>query len=148
MKILVIDDSEDQLETAKQMLSDKQLLTASTFAEARAMLTSETNFDVVLTDLMMPGEEKGQSLPDFIGSPCPYGFAIALLALKVGVPKVAIVSNGNDDGNHHLHPILWACDSLEGVILPGRLMAFVGRNCPTKHFMIKDWATVLQKLLE
>jgi len=117
------------------------------------------DFDVVLTDLMMPAERDGlgrTGLP-FVGDPMPYGFTVALLALKSGVPQVAIVSNGNaDDGNHHNHPILNSCDRIEGTIVENRLTVFAGYNCPNmneekmpsedKPHRIKDWATVLEKI--
>jgi hypothetical protein len=61
----------------------------------------------------------------------PYGFNVALLALGCDVKKIAVVSNGQaKDGNHHNHPILSACDSLDGFSFQDRLMFFVGYECP------------------
>ena len=58
MKILVVDDSDFQLDATKQMLAGHELITASTFEEVRAILNETAYFEVVLTDLMMPGEKK------------------------------------------------------------------------------------------
>lgn len=125
--------------------------------EAREKATIHPDFEMVLTDLMMPAEKSGQDSTGLrlLNTAVPYGFAIALLALKSGAKKVAIVSNGQaDDGNHHNHPILWACDSIGGAILEGRPYGFVGYSCPhmsektlpgvENPYYIKDWATVLK----
>ncbi len=127
--------------------------------ELRKQAYDHCDLDVVLTDLMMPAERGGLSDKGFpfVGKPVPYGFAVALHALKAGVERVAIVSNGQaDDGNHHNHPILYACDQIEGVIVENRLSAFVGYRCPhmseeklpntTSPSRIKDWAEVLNRI--
>ena len=131
------------------------------YAEPSEATYDYPEFDAVMTDLMMPGEKGGlsQKAEIYTGEPTPYGFAIALLALKAGIPHIAIVSNGQaDDGNHHNHPILMACDALEGTIIEGQLTASVGYNCPhmneeklpdvDKPYHIKDWATVLKRIIE
>jgi len=156
MKILVIDDTQAQLDHAKNVLADYEVTIAGSWREGKEALEMG-GWDLVLTDLSMPAEGDGQG-PDgrkYVGQPTPYGFPLALLALKLGIPKVAIVSNGQgDDGNHHDHPIFWASDNLHGEIVPERLWAFTGYECPhmdeksmpgvEKSYLIKDWATVVK----
>jgi CheY-like chemotaxis protein len=168
MKILVVDDTPEQLVVAKKLLAGHEVVTASGWSEARKLLSSYTHsfdnpqgFEVVLTDLMMSGEGVclAPSAMKHVGQYTPYGFVIALLALRRGVQKVAIVSNGQgEDGNHHNHPILWACDSLHGFEFQGRLMFFAGSKCPymdkgetevdgiESPYHLKNWRTVLETL--
>ena len=110
------------------------------------------NFDVVLTDLLMPGEKNGLGPQgsQFINEPTPYGFGIALLAIKNKVSKVAIVSMGD----HHSHPILWFCDAISGTVFPGfkifTHIAMSKEEFPDieNPWEIKDWARALKNLLE
>lgn len=136
MKILVIDDCPFQREAAQKLLTDHEVTVSSGWHNTIHLLhdgekENPEGFDVVLTDLLMPGEphEINRECDD-IGKPVPYGFNIAFLALRCGVPNVAIVSNGQDmESNHHQHPILRACDTLFGKIIPG-LWFFSGCHCP------------------
>lgn len=64
--------------------------------------TTYSNFDVVLTDLLVPASRQAQG-PEgerFVGQEMPIGTTIALLALYAGVKNVAVVT----DKNHHDHP--------------------------------------------
>lgn len=166
VRILVVDDTPAQLDLAKLLLRDHEVTFVSSWAEAKRLLMSDKGeysnphtFDVVLTDLMMPGEVVGLAKSDQVGKPVPYGFNVAMLALRCGVKKVAVVSNGQgDDGNHHQHPILWACDVLNGFNFEGRLMFFTGYSCPhmdesrtevggvKSPYYLKDWNAVLARL--
>ena len=170
MKILIVDDSMEQLEIAKRLLSEHEIVTANGWNEARKLLIDENedpgysnpnNFDVVLTDMMMPGEGDGLGNTENVGKLVPYGFNVSMLALRCGVQKVAVVSNGNgqgNDGNHHQHPILWACDDLNEFCFESRLMFFTGYDCPYMEegdsavvgikspYHLKNWFEVLQKL--
>ena len=162
MRILVIDDRADQLENAvRQLGNDHEVVTANGWSSGyKALKSGAPKWDLVLTDLSMPAEKEGMSPEGLrhVGKSTPYGFPLALLALKWGVPKAAIVSNGQaDDGNHHEHPIYWACDDLHGEIIPGRLWAFTGYKCPYMEdeglpgvkdaSWVKDWATVMKTVL-
>jgi len=95
-----------------------------------------------------------------VGKLVPYGMNVAMLALRCGVPKVAVVSNGQgDDGNHHNDPILWACDDLNGFNFENRLRFFTGYDCPYMRpldeevkgiespYYLKNWRKVLEALL-
>lgn len=167
MRILILDDTQANLDAAAEQLKGHELVLVSSFSRARKRLSPSWDnekkkmvpgerFDIVLTDLFLPGEKEGQGDKGyaFIGEPVPTGLALALLALKVGVGKVAVVSNGN----HHHHPLTWALDALQernkksrgevNVVLPGRLWSFTGYECPTteENRDVKDWAVVFSEI--
>lgn len=73
---------------------------------AEDMTTTYPDFDVVLTDLMVPASAQACSGSELVGTEMPIGTTIALLALVVGVKKVAVVT----DMNHHKHPASAAFD--------------------------------------
>ena len=75
------------------------------------LTTSRQNFDVVLTDLLVPAsrQAQGDEGKPFVGQEMPLGTTIALLALCNGVRKVAVVT----DKNHHAHPASAAFDCFE-----------------------------------
>ncbi len=104
MKILVFDDNADQCKVAQIQLKGHDLTIVSTYDEAQDLLedNAKYNFDVVLTDLLVPASERnlGPKGYHYAGQEMPLGTTIALLALKVGVKRVAIVT----DANHHNHP--------------------------------------------
>ena len=80
----------------------------SFYNEARKMATTRPDFDVVLTDLLVPASSKqlGPKGEKHVGQEMPLGTVIALRALAVGVKKVAVVT----DMNHHDHPASAAFD--------------------------------------
>jgi hypothetical protein len=80
--------------------------------EARKSATTYPDFDVVLTDLLVPASRQAQGGEGtkFVGQEMPLGSIIALLALVNGVKKVAVVT----DMNHHSHPASAAFDCFGG----------------------------------
>lgn len=82
------------------------------YDKAEEMATSHPDFDVVLTDLLVPasGQAQGGEGLKFVGQEMPLGTTIALYALCAGVKKVAVVT----DMNHHHHPASAAFDRLDG----------------------------------
>jgi hypothetical protein len=182
-KILVLDDTKANLDAAREQLASHELTLVMKFSDARALIRDRydfetktkvpgTAYDIVLTDLFLPGEREGQGDEGFalVGEPIPTGLVLALLAIQKGVGKVAVVSNGN----HHAHPMTWALDALQddfcaekysaeaNTVLPGRLYSFTGYECPTvgnrsEHqkksyeeraplYDIKDWARVVAEI--
>ncbi len=132
-KILVVDDNIENLKAAiNQLEPEHEVTTCGTASEAKELIVSE-KYDVVMTDVMMPGERDGQGHKgqEHIGKLIPIGLVIALLALKHDVPNIYIVS----DSNHHDHPIAWAMDSLNG---GNRVKCLCGYECPMKD-KTKDW---------
>ncbi len=76
--------------------------------EARELATTYPDFDIVLTDLLVPAsrQAQGDAGRKFVGQEMPLGTTIALLAICAGVKKVAVVT----DMNHHHHPASAAFD--------------------------------------
>ena len=71
--------------------------------EAREAATVYPDFDVVLTDLLVPASEQsqgGDSMGRYVGEEMPVGVFIALLAAKHGAKYVAVFT----DSSHHSHP--------------------------------------------
>ena len=76
--------------------------------EAEKEFTNHPEFDVVLTDLLVPASAKqqGRKGEQFVGQEMPIGTIIALRALAAGVKLVAVVT----DASHHDHPASAAFD--------------------------------------
>jgi len=76
---------------------------------ASKLATTYPVFDVVMTDLFVPASERAQGGAGLqhVGQQMPLGTTIALLALAVGIKKVAVVT----DMNHHHHPASAAFDN-------------------------------------
>ncbi len=80
--------------------------------QATKDFTIVPNFDVVLTDLMVPPSGQAQANKvKYAKEEMPLGTIIALLAIKVGVKRVAVVT----DTDHHQHPASAAFDCFRGV---------------------------------
>jgi response regulator RpfG family c-di-GMP phosphodiesterase len=112
VKILVVDDKAINLNSAKEQFQNKNVETTycPLFSVAVDLL-KRNQYDVVLTDLMLPGESNGisQTNPE-IGVEVPYGLVLAIFAKKIGISHVAILT----DISHHSGPIAWAMDILLG----------------------------------
>lgn len=155
-KILVIDDSKEQRTYAIKSLSAEHDITVADgpISGENLILMEQNHLDIVLTDLSMPGDGAGISEEGkkYIGEPTPYGYPLALFAIMLGVPKVAIVSI--DNGHHH--PILLASGRLlyskDRQIIQGKLWSFIGHACPwTKspdhNIIVKDWVKIIETIL-
>jgi hypothetical protein len=112
IQILVVDDNQGNLTKAETQFKGKnvKLICCNLFSVAAKMLASK-KFDILLTDLMIPGEAEGVSSnnPE-IGKEVPYGLVLSIIAKNVGVPHVAILT----DISHHAGPIAWAMDNVLG----------------------------------
>lgn len=80
--------------------------------EASKLAMVHPDFDIVLTDLLVPASRQAQGGEGmkFVGQEMPLGTTIALYALCAGVKKVAVVT----DMNHHHHPASAAFDYIDG----------------------------------
>lgn len=75
--------------------------------KSQEMATNHPDFDVVLTDLLVPASRQAQGAGmHLVGTEMSLGTTIALLALIVGVKNVAVVT----DMDHHSHPASAAFD--------------------------------------
>lgn len=132
MKILVIDDIQENLETALIQLGNiHEVTTVSSYDEAERYIAGNLphvsangrwghigyeeegrydlkkhHFDVILTDLFLPASQRAAVSNPSLGEE-PLGLIIAMAALRMDIP-VAIVSRGG----HHHNPFLWAMDLL------------------------------------
>ncbi|MEI6835759.1 MAG: response regulator [Candidatus Falkowbacteria bacterium] len=133
-RILVIDDKIANLEAAEKQFAEKnvELIVMGTYAGAVYFINNE-HFDIVLSDLMLPGDDEGISCnnPE-IGQDVPYGLLLAILAKNRGVEKVAILT----DISHHAGPIAWSMDKLMGI------------NPFVSCFSHKNWLEVASKFVE
>lgn len=153
MKILVIDDQERNLQSARELLPEYgELTTAQTIPTAWNILCSE-QFDVVLTDMLMPPVAEDhirrvftKSLP---GYEVPAGLVFAISAANMG-SRVVICT----DSDHHKDYLCALLDlvprtrsnkdnSVRTTCVEAR-NAFVGRSgYPDEGPLVKDWLQVM-----
>ncbi len=154
MKILIIDDNQENLEAAKKQLADHEVTTLSSFDElaSRFGYINSLNvkkledyflsFEVILTDLFLPASLKGVKQGSY--EDVPYGIIITMVALRLGIPVAIVTSAG-----HHDNPFTWALN-LIGCDNEGYRSYLIGNN-PfrlEKSGEAKEWDTALKYLLE
>lgn len=126
LKILVVEDNEFHREAARQQLVGHNVTIVNDYAHGYELLHGGWNleknrslpdglsmeertemsnvypeWDVVLVDLMLPASMCGVNGNDeLVGVQMPIGTTLALLALRNGTKKVAVIT----DMNHHSHP--------------------------------------------
>ncbi len=133
IKILVVDDKVLNLNNAKEQFKNKNVeLTCCPLFSVAADLLKRNNYDILLTDLMLPGESNGISdtNPE-IGVEVPYGLVLSILAKKIGVSHVAILT----DVSHHSGPIANAMDTL------------LGESEFISCFSNKEWLVAVEKFV-
>jgi hypothetical protein len=104
MRILVIEDSPANQQSARDTLSEHELTIVGSYDEAMKILQGKQKFDVVFTDLMMPAGMAGVNGDGkkWEGTLMPMGFGLLLLAVIVsGAKYVGLVS----DPSRHDHPV-------------------------------------------
>lgn len=164
MKILVIDDQERNLASAKHVLCGHDVVTISTIQEAFDALYKNADFDAVCTDLFMPlGSFRGAVNTrdyDFPSSDLPAGLVFALKASNLGIRTVICT-----DADHHSDWVCSLLDLLRGnrgecarvAYVEARMATFPGYWCEDSHKIIecewkkrenkpllKDWLRVLK----
>lgn len=132
MKILIFDDSLEHCDIARRFLKDHDLTIVNSYDEAAQYLThrevsksrvvrcNPREFDVVMTDLMVPASEDGLSDEHKYlgGTQMPLGTIIALRAIACGIKRVAVVT----DDNHHRNPASAAFDYFPPAVGDVKLM--------------------------
>ena len=120
MKVLVIDDSTNHQQSARQVLSAEHDLTVvGSYDEAAKLINRPYNWekdpdfkywDAVLCDLLMPAgrNAQGPNGMKYVGVEMPVGWSLAIQAAIEGAKYVAVVT----DMNHHDHPASAMLDSL------------------------------------
>jgi len=142
MKVLLIDDTSDNLNVGKQEIGkffpSVLVETCDNFRDAIGLLIPGQNYDVVLTDLNMPMCEtpafhgnRGRNLKFREGGYVPYGVFIALRAALVGVKYIAIVT----DGGHHASAANAALECIGSPLVRGlNYPSFL--ECSKPHFIV------------
>jgi len=152
MKILVVDDNAKHRAAAQEQLGEHELAVFDNYTEALDALKEGCGYDVVLSDLLMPAEARtlGSDGLKFLGHEISAGFAVLFRAAKVGVPRVAVIT----DMNHHCHPMSAIIDSICPAYWRGEPDVFTVNNtrvlvahAPMTAQGAKDWAQVLTSLL-
>ena len=155
LDILVVEDTERHRESALEQLKDHKLTLARHYAEGEKLLLGEGSYGVLLTDLMMPKGNRETMGPEgmkYIFDLLPFGFPLAFLAAKKGIPYIGVVT----DINHHNHPISAAIDPISGAywhdsdsyiyrVNDSRVGIF---HAPFIEGERKDWNKVLEVLLK
>lgn len=138
--VLIIDDSNDNLQLAMQVLPAQKIVLATGPEEAMRYLNLPgQTFDAVLTDMhMRPDKLYGSLSLDTYGvtETIPYGFAVILEATKRGIP-VAVVT----DANHHQDWVSAMFDHIKGATVNGQKVLFF-------NDIGKRWDTALKCLME
>lgn len=115
LEILVVEDNEHHRKAAKELLKEHKTRTVSTFDDAISMLdcfekTEKGRPDALLTDLNFSfGGRTSDLYDEHKFKEEPLGYALALYAAKIGVPKIAIVT----DMNHHHNALAKTFDYLK-----------------------------------
>jgi len=117
LDVLVVEDTPIHQEAARAMLTDYNVTVVGTFDEASDLITGGSRyspnrdnkrvFDAVLTD-MFYSQGRGDCMADksAASQEMPFGYAVAMMALKEGTPYVGILS----DVSHHENPIGYTLD--------------------------------------
>ena len=156
MKILVIDDVQENLKSASNLLTGHELTLAGDIDTAYKALQKQS-FDIVLTDLNLPiaGSQHAQRVAAHRSidetQEAPVGLVFAIKAANKGIP-VVIVS----DSDHHQDIFCSLLDLLmpyyngERTVIDGRpVIEFqeargveVGRTAENR--IIKNWSAVIK----
>lgn len=140
LRILVIDDTPQHIDSAKRGLAGHHLTTATGYQEAMQLLSSE-RFDVVLTDLHLPMSSKTMGDKFKLGEMVPYGMLLMVEAVRQGARRVGIVT----DLSHHDDPFSAAFDHFSQFLIPMGT-AEVRMMHAKMVDGAKDWAEALSRL--
>jgi len=177
MKILVIDDNQNNITTAYQTLVGHDLTVCMSHKEADEVLKDVSagilKFDAVLTDLMLPydADAVGYLAPNKTGEETAIGFQIAIRALKLGIPYIGILSMGDHHKDEYTalleyigpgpFPIIGGKMLVQYYVEPVAISGcdvaksdpsvvwqFEDGKCYPENGVGKDWGAVLKKLIE
>ena len=140
LRILVIDDTPENIASAKKGLAGHRLTTVGGYELAMEFL-SAMSFDVVLTDLHLPMSSKTMGDKFVLGQLVPYGLLLMVEAARQGAKHVAVVT----DLSHHDDPFSAAFDHFAGRPVTINQANVVMMHSPMKDGA-KDWETALERL--
>lgn len=141
LRILVIDDTPENITSAKQGLAGHRLTTVTRYQDAMDILGQE-KFDVVLCDLHLPMSSRTMGDKFKLGELVPYGMLLIVEAAHQGAKRVAVVT----DLSHHDDPFSAAFDhfSRYSVKIDGAKVVMM--HAPIQGGA-KDWASALNQLM-
>lgn len=165
MKILVVDDSPRNQQAAREQLGDAHELTiVADYRKAASALewAERGTFDAVLTDMEIPERAEGGMAHGSGGGATvhwntadinSFGFAIALMAVRCGVKRVAMLTS-----THHHHGAMasavfalrgpaFEIDGARVVFEADSLTKMRGENPETLDQFVKNWASALAYLM-
>lgn len=147
MKILLVDDSLKHRRAGKKQLEalGHEVVAVCEYTEAKT-LASETKFDAVLLDLLMPAEGMmlgSDARVEYLGKEIDVGFAMVLAMAMTSVSWIAVAT----DTNHHNHPASALVDWFSGRVLTINGSTALIMHSPMCSDGTKDWGTVLARLL-
>ncbi|MCX6716008.1 MAG: hypothetical protein NT077_03245 [Candidatus Taylorbacteria bacterium] len=140
LRILVIDDTPENIASAKHGLAGHRLITVTGYQDAMDTLGRE-KFDVVLTDLHLPMSSRTMGNKFRLGELVPYGILLMVEAARQGARHVAVVT----DLGHHDDPFSAAFDHYSRFPVKIEGAKVVMMHAPMKD-LAKDWATALDQL--
>ncbi len=110
LEILVVENTLKHQVAARKMLEKHNIRIVDTFDSAIDYLSGKNKekYDVLLTDLFYTQGE-GRMVSNHVSGELPFGFPLALIALKEEIPFIGIVT----DMNHHQHPLAYTFDFLK-----------------------------------
>jgi len=142
LRILVIDDTPENITSAKKGLAGNRLTTVTGYEDAMNVLGSE-KFDVVLTDLHLPMSSKTMGNKFKLGELVPYGILLMIEAAHRGAKHVAVVT----DLSHHDDPFSAAFDHYSQFSVK-----IENAKATMMHSSMinggKDWAEALTQLMK
>jgi CheY-like chemotaxis protein len=142
LRILVIDDTPQNIASAKSGLAGHRLTTVTGYEDAMEVLGNET-FDVVLTDLHLPMSSKTLGSGFVLGQLVSYGILLMVEAARRGARQVAVVT----DLSHHADPFSAAFDHFSHFPVKIENAKVVMMHAPMKGD-VKDWAAALALLVK
>lgn len=147
MKILLVDDSLKHRRAGKKQLEvlGHEVVPICEYTEAYK-LASETKFDAVLLDLLMPAEGMmlgSDARVEYLGKEIDVGFAMVLAMAMTGASWIAVAT----DTNHHAHPASALVDWFSGHVLTINGSTALIMHSPMCSDGTKDWGKVLARLL-
>jgi CheY-like chemotaxis protein len=152
MKIMLIDDTIRHRKAGKSQLLalGHEVRSYGTYSEARHVVEQGEVFDVALIDLNMPAEMDpwGAGFPkEYLGQTVAVGYPLALSLSTLGIPRVALSS----DGGHHANPYNAMLDWLKGKPLDVNGRKIIYLEAPMikdeNDEFVKDWGAVLKIVL-
>ncbi|MFA6100095.1 MAG: hypothetical protein WC750_04455 [Patescibacteria group bacterium] len=155
MKILVVDDKQENLDSASTQLAEHELTIVSSYRAAEKLLDERNEFDVLLTDLMLLDGPGGVgSGEDEMGS----GIWLALVAATRGVKWIGVLTDSTRHSGWEARAAVTAVGvkNLDGRIqpIPIRIQRSKMLVCTAETDGMldmpgrtKNWARLLERLL-